>query len=163
MKSLHMHTSPAATLPWLVHHFVPTIHPFHQHFVNFPVPRHCHSCSESSHIAAFGCSHPPCHPQPGVTPLQHQPQRPFFWEAGTHWGPTTTLQLPPAMFCSCTHVHLHFQPDCHIWTCHSSTWGSLAHCQPQKPSFQLVGAPIKCPPPPPISLQHSVHACMHAF
>src|SRR5260370_41422553 len=26
MKSLHMHTGLAATLPWLVHHSVPTIH-----------------------------------------------------------------------------------------------------------------------------------------
>src|SRR5258708_38915660 len=28
---------------------------------------------------------------------------------------------------------------------------------------RLVGAPIKCPPPPPISLQHSVHAHVHTF
>src|SRR5258708_9038510 len=27
----------------------------------------------------------------------------------------------------------------------------------------LVGAPIKCPPPPPISLRHSVHVHAHAF
>src|SRR5260370_19643290 len=26
MKSPHMHTGLAATLPWLVHHYVPTIH-----------------------------------------------------------------------------------------------------------------------------------------
>src|SRR5260370_35419450 len=26
MKSAHMHTGLAATLPWLVHHYVPTIH-----------------------------------------------------------------------------------------------------------------------------------------
>src|SRR5260221_10540235 len=25
----------------------------------------------------------------------------------THWRPTTTLQLPPATFCSCTFTHLH--------------------------------------------------------
>src|SRR6266446_1295568 len=43
----------------MVHHYVPTIHPFHQHFVNFPAPRHCHACSKSGHIAAFGCSCPP--------------------------------------------------------------------------------------------------------
>src|SRR5258707_1171862 len=29
----------------------------------------------------------------------------------THWRPTTTLQLPPATFHSCTHAHLHLQPD----------------------------------------------------
>src|SRR5258708_24635659 len=38
MKSLHMHTSLAATLPWLVHHYVPTIHPVHQHFSIFLHP-----------------------------------------------------------------------------------------------------------------------------
>src|SRR5260221_338521 len=27
----------------------------------------------------------------------------------THWRPTTTLQLPPAMFCLCAHAHLHLQ------------------------------------------------------
>src|SRR5258705_3088353 len=70
----------------MVHHYVPTIHPFHQHFVNFPAPRCCHACSESGHITAFGCSRPPCHPHPGVTLLQHRPQRPFFWEAGTLIG-----------------------------------------------------------------------------
>src|SRR5258708_31746535 len=78
MKSLHMHTGLSATFPWLVHHYVPTIHPFHQHFVNFPTPRHCHTCSESGHITAFGCSCPPCHPHPGVTPLQHWPRGPSF-------------------------------------------------------------------------------------
>src|SRR5258707_10965662 len=84
----------------MVHHYVPTIHPFHRHFVNFPTPRHCHTCSKSGHIAAFGCSHPPCHPHPGVTLLQHWPQR-----------PTTTLQLPLAMFHLHAHAHLHLQPD----------------------------------------------------
>src|SRR5260221_10242156 len=84
----------------MVHHYVPTIHPFHRHFVNFPTPRRCHACSESGHIAAFGCSCPPNHPHPGVTPLKHWPQR-----------PTTTLQLPPATFCSCACAHLHLQPD----------------------------------------------------
>src|SRR5258708_17758206 len=29
----------------------------------------------------------------------------------THFRPTTTLQLPPAMFCSCTCTHLHLWPD----------------------------------------------------
>src|SRR5258708_97329 len=33
-----MHTGLAATLPWLVHHYVPTIHPVHQHFSIFPPP-----------------------------------------------------------------------------------------------------------------------------
>src|SRR5258705_4675947 len=168
MKSLHMHTSPAATLPWLVHHFVPTIHPFHQHFVNFPTPRHCHACSESSHIAAFGCSHPPCHPQSGVTPLQHWPQRPFFWEAGTLIGGPPPLSSYPWQCFTCMHaptsisgqIMLHL--DLPICPCHSSTQGSLAHHQPKRPSFQLVGAPIKCSPPPPISLWHSMHARMHA-
>src|SRR5258708_3320374 len=38
MKSPHMHTGLSATLPWLVHHYVPTIHPVHQHFSIFPHP-----------------------------------------------------------------------------------------------------------------------------
>src|SRR5258708_3923596 len=153
----------------MVHHYVPTIHPFHQHFVNFPAPRHCHTCSESSHIATFGCSHPPCHPHPGVTLLQHWPQRPFFWEAGTLIGGPPPLSSYPWQCFACMHTHtsissqiaLHL--DLPICPCHSSTQGSLAHHWPQRPSFWLVGAPIKCPPPPPISLQHSVHARMHAF
>src|SRR5258708_564189 len=29
----------------------------------------------------------------------------------THRRPTTTLQLPPAMFCLCTCAHLHLSPD----------------------------------------------------
>src|SRR5260221_1694067 len=29
----------------------------------------------------------------------------------THWRPTTTPQLPPAMFHSCTCTHLHLWPD----------------------------------------------------
>src|SRR5258708_30341650 len=56
----------------------------------------------------------------------------------------------------------HLDPP--VCPCHSSTEGSLANHWPQRSSFWLVGAPIKCPPPPPISLQHSVHAhvCMHS-
>src|SRR5258708_27218634 len=57
----------------------------------------------------------------------------------THWRPTTTLQLPPAMFCSHAHAHLHLWPDCAAFgpahPCHSSTQGSLAHHQPQRPPF----------------------------
>src|SRR5258706_3079116 len=79
----------------MVHHYVPTIHPFHRHFVNFPTPRHCHACSESGHIAAFGRSCPLCHPHPGVTLLQHWPQRPFFWEAGTLIGGPPPLPSYP--------------------------------------------------------------------
>src|SRR5260221_14212869 len=30
----------------------------------------------------------------------------------THWRPTTTPQLPPAMFCLCACAHLHLCPDC---------------------------------------------------
>src|SRR5258705_8750485 len=83
----------------MVHHYVPTIHPFHQHFVNFPTPRCCHACSKSSHIATFGHSHPPCHPHPGVTLLQHWPQRPFFWEAGTLiGGPPVRVRLRPGTY-----------------------------------------------------------------
>src|SRR5258707_1224694 len=153
----------------MVHHYVPTIHPFHRHFVNFPTPRHCHTCSKSGHIAAFGHSCPPHHPHPGVTPLQHWPQRPFFWEAGTLIGGPPPLSSYPRQHFACTHmptsipsqIALHLDPPIH--PCHSSTRGSLAHHWPQRPSFRLVGAPIKCPPPPPISLRHSVHACMHAF
>src|SRR5258708_2697824 len=47
--------------------------------------------------------------------------------------------------------------DLPVHPCHSSTQGSLAHHWPQRPPFWLVGAPIKCPPPPPISLWHSMH------
>src|SRR5258708_19348787 len=80
----------------------------------------------------------------------------------THWGPTTTLQLPLAMFHSHTHAHLHFWPDHHIWTCLSipaipvprAVWPTTS---PKKPSFQLIGPPITCPPPP-ISLSHPIHA-----
>src|SRR5258708_12164761 len=79
----------------MVHHYVPTIHPFHLHFVNFPTPRHCHTCSESGHITAFGHSRPPHHPHPGVTLLQHWPQRPFFWEAGTLIGGPPPLSSYP--------------------------------------------------------------------
>src|SRR5258708_36442856 len=153
----------------MVHHYVPTIHPFHRHFVNFPAPRCCHACSKSSHIATFGCSCPPCHPHPGVTPLQHWPQRPFFWEAGTRIGGPPPLSSYPWQCFAHAHmptsissqIMLHL--DLPIHPCHSSTWGSLAHHWPQRPSFQLVGAPIKCPPPPPISLWYSVHAHTCAF
>src|SRR5260221_1037175 len=89
-----MHTG-LATLPWLVHHYVPTIHLPINIFLHFPTPRCCHTCSESSHIATFGHSHPPCHPQSGVTPLQHRPQRPFFWEAGTLIGGPPPLSSYP--------------------------------------------------------------------
>src|SRR5260221_6051683 len=152
----------------MVHHYVPTIHPFHRHFVNFPAPRHCHACSESGHITAFGCSCPPCHPHPGVTPLQHRPQRPFFWEAGTLIGGPPPLSSYPRQCFTCVHVPTSISSqitphlDLPICPCHSSTQGSLAHHWPQRPSFWLVGAPIKCPPPPPISLRHSVHVHMHA-
>src|SRR5260221_13583870 len=88
----------------MVHHYVPTIHPFHQHFVNFPTPRHCHTCSESSHITAFGCSCPPCHPHSGVTPLQHWHQRPFFWEAGTLIGGPPPLPSYPQQRFTCVHM-----------------------------------------------------------
>src|SRR5258707_834607 len=152
----------------MVHHYVPTIHPFHRHFVDFPTPRCCHACSESGHITAFGHSCPLCHPHPGVTPLQHWPQRPFFWEAGTLIGGPPPLPSYPWQRFARMHVPtsisgqivLHLDPP--VCPCHSSTWGSLAHHWPQRPSFQLVGAPIKCPPPPPISLWHSMHAraCM---
>src|SRR5258708_3553030 len=137
----------------MVHHYVPTIHPFHRHFVNFPTPRRCHACSESGHITAFGHSCPLCHPHPGVTPLQHWPQRPFFWEAGTLIGGPPPLSSYPQQCFTCTHVRTSISGqimphlDLPICPCHSSTRGSLAHW-PQRPSFQLVGAPIMCPPPP---------------
>src|SRR5258705_583424 len=148
----------------MVHHYVPTIHPFHQHFVNFPTPRCCHACSKSGHIATFGHSCPPHHPHPAGTPLQHWPQRPFFWEAGTLIGGPPPLPSYPWQHFACAHMPTsisgqiapHLDPPIH--PCHSSTQGSLAHHRPQRPSFWLVGTPIKCPPPPPISLWHSVHA-----
>src|SRR5258707_1693497 len=72
-------------------------------FVNFPAPRRCHACSKSGHIAAFGRSFPPCHPHPGVTPLQHRPQRPFFWEAGTLiGGPPPLSSYPCNILLACT-------------------------------------------------------------
>src|SRR5258708_36690266 len=150
----------------MVHHYVPTIHPFHRHFVDFPTPRCCHACSESGHITAFGRSCPLCHPHPGVTPLQHWPQRPFFWEAGTLIGGPPPLPSYPQQHFAHAHaptsisgqIMPHLDPP--VCPCHSSTWGSLAYHWPQRPSFWLVGAPIKCPPPPPISLWHSVHVCL---
>src|SRR5258706_9091700 len=88
----------------MVHHYVPTIHPFHRHFVNFPTPRHCHACSKSSHITAFGHSCPPHHPHPGVTLLQHWPQKPFFWEAGTLIGGPPPLSSYPWQRFTCAHA-----------------------------------------------------------
>src|SRR5258708_27159533 len=125
----------------MVHHYVPTVHPFHRHFGNLPAPRHCHACSESSHIAAFGHSRPPHHPHPGVTPLQHWRQRPFFWEAGTLiGGPPPLPSCPQQRF---AHVHMPtsistqiaLHSDLPIRPCHSSTQSSLAHHWPQRPSF----------------------------
>src|SRR5258708_8845706 len=142
-KSLHMHTSLSATFPWLVHHYVPTIHPFHQHFVNFPTPRCCHACSKSGHIATFGHSCPPHHPHPGVTPLQHWPQRPFFWEAGTLIGGPPPLPSYPwqcfAHMHTCTSISspiaLHLHPPVH--PSHSTTPTSFAHHHPPSPSFHF--------------------------
>src|SRR5258707_2634736 len=136
-------------------------------FHHFPAPRCCHTCSESSHIATFGHSHPPCHPHPGVTPLQHWPQRPFFWEAGTLIGGPPPLSSYPRQCFACTHaptsISSQITPhlDLPICPCHSSTQGSLAH-RPQRPSFQLVGAHIMCPPPPINLWQYStlhLHPC----
>src|SRR5258708_28824764 len=104
----------------MVHHYVPTIHPFHQHFVNFPAPRCCHACSKSSHIATFGCSCPPCHPQSGVTPLQHWPQRPSFGRLAHsleahHHSPATPGNI--SLTCTCPPPSL--ARSHHIWTCPS--------------------------------------------
>src|SRR6266436_8958668 len=103
-------------------------------FCHFPTPRCCHTCSKSSHIAAFGHSHPPCHPQPGVTPLQHWPQRPFFWEAGTLIGGPPPLS---SYLWQCfTHTHMHI-----------SISGQITTFGPACPSL-----PFQCPgqfgPPP---------------
>src|SRR5258708_13801784 len=73
-------------------------------FHHFPAPRHCHACSESGHITAFGHSCPPHHPQPGVTLLQHWPQRPFFWEAGTLIGGPPPLSSYPQQCFACVHM-----------------------------------------------------------
>src|SRR6266436_3394199 len=104
----------------MVHHYVPTIHPFHQHFVNFPTPRRCHTCSKSGHITAFGCSRPPCHPHPGVTLLEHRPRGPSFGRLAHsleahHHSPATPGNVLLA--------HTHPPPSparlhC-IWTCPS--------------------------------------------
>src|SRR5258708_27069130 len=98
-------------------------------FYNFPTPRCCHACSKSSHIATFGHSCPPCHPHPGVTPLQHWPQRPFFWEAGTLIGGPPPLSSYPQQCFACAHMPTsissqimpHLDPPIH--PCHSSTSG----------------------------------------
>src|SRR5258708_11861589 len=41
----HAH-QPNSPFPWLVHHYVPTIHLR----IYFPAPGHCHACSESPHL-----------------------------------------------------------------------------------------------------------------
>src|SRR5258708_2058919 len=148
----------------MVHHYVPTIHPFHRHFVNFPTPRHCHTCSESGHIAAFGRSRPLCHPHPGVTLLQHWPQRPFFWEAGTLIGGPPPLPSYPQQCFAHTHtptsisgqITLHL--DLPVCPCHSSRAVWLTTGPKGHPSSWLVH---------PLSAHHHLPSpsstpCMHA-
>src|SRR5258708_2449497 len=57
MKSPHMHTGLAATLPWLVHHYVPTIH-LPSTSSNSALHLHPHTCSEPGCTATFGRAHP---------------------------------------------------------------------------------------------------------
>src|SRR5258707_947864 len=170
-----MHTVPIHEVPtyahWPISHLSMVGAPLCAHHTPFPL-----TFCQFSHTQALPCmfqiqSHcriwmqcSPCHTQSEVTPLQHQPQRPFFWEAGTLIGGPPPLSSYPWQHFACMHVPTsissqiapHLDPPVH--PCHSSTQGSLAHHWPQRSSFQLVGTPIKCPPPPPISLRHSVHA-----
>src|SRR5260221_3584046 len=86
-------------------------------FHHFPAPRHCHTCSESGHIATFEHSCPPHHPQPGVTPLQHWPQRPSFGRLGHsleahHHSPAT----PSNVLLACTCPPPSPARSCCIWT-----------------------------------------------
>ena len=86
----------------------------------------------------------------------------------THWGPTTTLQLPPAMFCLCTCAHLHFWPDHCIWTCLSvpaipaprAVWPTTS---PKSPPSSWLMHPLSAhhhlPSP---SGTPCMHACMHS-
>src|SRR5260221_11770431 len=73
MKSPHMHTGLAATLPWLVHHYVPTIH-LPSTSSNTP---HCtHTCTSAPSPAPLPHSHMPihsCFPLPGATFTTNQP------------------------------------------------------------------------------------------
>src|SRR5258707_10867867 len=106
-----MHTGLAATLPWLVHHYVPTIHlpinfsPFSCTQVlphMFRIQPHCHIWTQSPTLSPTSWSAPSSTLPPEALLLGG-------WD--THWRPTTPLQLPLAMFRLCTCTHLHLQPD----------------------------------------------------
>src|SRR5258708_38894632 len=169
MKSLHTHTGLTAIFPMdgaplCAHHT-----PFPSTFCQF-------SCTQAlPHMFRIWSHHRIWMQSPTLSPTSWSDsastpaQRPFFWEAGTLIGGPPPLSSYPWQRFARTHartsissqIALHLDPP--VRPCHSSTRGSLAHHWPQSTSFRLVGAPIKCPPPPPISLQHSVHACAHMF
>src|SRR5258708_11216113 len=73
MKSPHMHTGLAATLPWLVHHYVPTIH-LPSTSGNIP---HCTcTCAPAPSLAALphlDVPVQPCFPLPGGILTTNQP------------------------------------------------------------------------------------------
>src|SRR5260221_711550 len=96
----------------MVHHYVPTIHPFHRHFVNFPAPRRCHTCSESGHITAFGCSRPPCHPSWSTFSPQASPSGLIYPMLGVPSmcpPPPITLQQYSTLH---PHPHTRSEPRC---------------------------------------------------
>ena len=61
-KSLHMHTGSTAFFPWLVHHYVPTIHLSINLWQYSALHLHPHTCSEAGCTAIFGCAHPSMFP-----------------------------------------------------------------------------------------------------
>src|SRR5258707_11255187 len=133
-KSHHMHTGLAATLPWLVHHYVPTIH-LPSTSSNIP---HCTcTCSKPSCTPTFGCAHPSMFPiawrnfhhkpalvAPFILWLEyllcaHHTHFPIFQLPGTHVdlpfcqpGPFMAWAPPHTPFCapSCTPAHLCASP-----------------------------------------------------
>src|SRR5260221_2405580 len=70
-KSPHMHTSSTAFFPWLVHHYVPTIHlPINLWQYSTPAPAHAPSLAALPHLDV---SIHPCFPLPGGLFTTNQP------------------------------------------------------------------------------------------
>src|SRR6266436_4353752 len=61
-KSPHMHTGSTAFFPWLVHHYVPTIHLPINLWQYSTLHLHLHTCSKPSCTATFGCACPSMFP-----------------------------------------------------------------------------------------------------
>src|SRR5258705_9532124 len=73
MKSPHMHTGLAATLPWLVHHYVPTIH-LPSTSGNIPHCTHTHAPAPSlAALPHLDAPVQPCFPLPGGIFTTNQP------------------------------------------------------------------------------------------